>query len=254
MGFVPAAALLIVGSQLPQALGAPTHGQHILWQAGWALAHPGQWSAESTVIAIVAAALLVLSPRVHRLIPGVLLVAVGAIAYSRLAGYSGAKVGSVHAGLPPLTDSLPLHSMPELAVPALVIALIGFVEASSIARTYATLDRKPWNANREFLSQGVANLAAGTFGGFPVGASLSRSALNRAVGARSRLSGVVTAVVTGAQKVVSVTISPDVIGDAEMLPDLIVAAVNEALDRSRSLAADRMQAVTAGLGLPPGLL
>ncbi|HEY8813189.1 MAG TPA: YbaB/EbfC family nucleoid-associated protein [Candidatus Dormibacteraeota bacterium] len=66
--------------------------------------------------------------------------------------------------------------------------------------------------------------------------------------------GVVTAVVTGAQKVVSVTISPDVIGDAEMLPDLIVAAVNEALDRSRSLATEKMQAVTAGLGLPPGLL
>ncbi len=66
--------------------------------------------------------------------------------------------------------------------------------------------------------------------------------------------GVVTAVVTGDQKVVSVTISPDVIGDAEMLPDLVVAAVNEALDRSRALAAERMQAVTAGLGLPPGLL
>jgi DNA-binding YbaB/EbfC family protein len=66
--------------------------------------------------------------------------------------------------------------------------------------------------------------------------------------------GVVTAVVTGDQRVVSVTISPDVLGDAEMLPDLVVAAVNEALDRSRSLAAEKMQAVTAGLGLPPGLL
>jgi sulfate permease, SulP family len=195
MGFVPAAALLIIGSQLPQALGAPTHGHHILWQAGWALAHPGQWRADATVIAIVAAALLVLSPRLHRLIPGVLLVAVGAIAYSRIAGYAGAKVGSVHAGLPPLTDSLPLHSTPELVVPALVIALIGFVEASSIARTYATLDRKPWNANREFLSQGVANLAAGTFGGFPVGASFSRSALNRLAGARTTASGLITGLV-----------------------------------------------------------
>ena len=66
--------------------------------------------------------------------------------------------------------------------------------------------------------------------------------------------GVVTAVVTGDQRVVSVTISPDVIGDADMLPDLIVAAINEALDRSRALAAEKMQAVTAGLGLPPGLL
>ena len=65
--------------------------------------------------------------------------------------------------------------------------------------------------------------------------------------------GVVTAVVTGDQRVVSVTISPDVIGDADMLPDLVVAAVNEALDRSRALAAEKMQAITAGLGLPPGL-
>jgi len=66
--------------------------------------------------------------------------------------------------------------------------------------------------------------------------------------------GVVTAVVTGAQKMVSITISPEVLGDAEMLPDLVVAAVNEALDKSRTLAAEKMQAVTAGLGLPPGLL
>ncbi|TMC08925.1 MAG: YbaB/EbfC family nucleoid-associated protein [Chloroflexi bacterium] len=66
--------------------------------------------------------------------------------------------------------------------------------------------------------------------------------------------GVVTAVVTGAQKMVSITISPEVLGDAEMLPDLVVAAVNEALDKSRALAAEKMQAVTAGLGLPPGLL
>jgi DNA-binding protein YbaB len=39
-----------------------------------------------------------------------------------------------------------------------------------------------------------------------------------------------------------------------MLQDLVVAAVNEALDQSRELAASRMQEVTAGLGLPPGLV
>jgi DNA-binding YbaB/EbfC family protein len=66
--------------------------------------------------------------------------------------------------------------------------------------------------------------------------------------------GVVTAIVTGSQKLVSISISPEVLGDADMLPDLIVAAVNEALEKSRTLAAQKMQAVTAGLGLPPGLL
>ncbi len=39
-----------------------------------------------------------------------------------------------------------------------------------------------------------------------------------------------------------------------MLQDLVVAAVNEAMDRSRELAATRMQSVAAGLGLPPGLI
>jgi nucleoid-associated protein EbfC len=66
--------------------------------------------------------------------------------------------------------------------------------------------------------------------------------------------GAVKAVVTGQQKLVSITVDPDVAGDVEMLQDLVVAAVNEALDRSRELAASRMQSVAAGLGLPPGLI
>jgi DNA-binding YbaB/EbfC family protein len=66
--------------------------------------------------------------------------------------------------------------------------------------------------------------------------------------------GAIKAVVTGQQKLLSITIDPDVAGDVEMLQDLVVAAVNEAMDRSRELAANRMQAVAAGLGLPPGLI
>jgi len=66
--------------------------------------------------------------------------------------------------------------------------------------------------------------------------------------------GAVNAVVNGQQRVISLTIDPDVTGDIDMLQDLVVAAMNEALDRSRELAATRMQAVAAGLGLPPGLM
>ena len=66
--------------------------------------------------------------------------------------------------------------------------------------------------------------------------------------------GVVKAVASGAQKLVAVTIDPEVAGDVEMLQDLVVAAVNEAMDKSRELAAERMGEVTAGLGLPPGLM
>jgi nucleoid-associated protein EbfC len=66
--------------------------------------------------------------------------------------------------------------------------------------------------------------------------------------------GVVKAVVNGQQKLLSITVDPEVAGDVEMLQDLVVAAVNEALDQSRELAAGRMQEVTAGMGLPPGLV
>lgn len=66
--------------------------------------------------------------------------------------------------------------------------------------------------------------------------------------------GAVKAVVNGQQKLLSISVDPEVAGDVEMLQDLVVAAVNEALDRSRELAASRMQEVTAGLGLPPGLV
>ncbi len=66
--------------------------------------------------------------------------------------------------------------------------------------------------------------------------------------------GAVRAVVTGAQKMVSVTIDPSALEDVEILQDLVVAAVNEALERSKQLAASKMQALSSGLGLPPGLL
>ncbi|RME82391.1 MAG: YbaB/EbfC family nucleoid-associated protein [Caldilineae bacterium] len=68
--------------------------------------------------------------------------------------------------------------------------------------------------------------------------------------------GVITVVVTGQQEIREIRIEPDVVDpeDVEMLQDLIVAAVNEALEQSRKLASERMEAITAGLGLPPGLL
>ena len=66
--------------------------------------------------------------------------------------------------------------------------------------------------------------------------------------------GAVRVVATGSQRVVSVTIDPEAASDIEMLQDLVVAAVNEATEKSKQLAASKMQAVASGLGLPPGLL
>jgi DNA-binding YbaB/EbfC family protein len=64
--------------------------------------------------------------------------------------------------------------------------------------------------------------------------------------------GVVTAVVNGQQELLSITIDPEVVDpeDVEMLEDMVLAAVNEALEKSRDMAAERMSAFTGGLDIP----
>ena len=64
--------------------------------------------------------------------------------------------------------------------------------------------------------------------------------------------GAITIVMTGHQHVKSLTIDPEVVNpeDVEMLQDLVVVAVNEAIEKSQSMAADRMSGLTAGLGIP----
>jgi len=64
--------------------------------------------------------------------------------------------------------------------------------------------------------------------------------------------GVVSAKVTGKQELVSVTIDPSAVdpADVDMLQDLVVAAVNDALRKSRELAEQKMAAVTGGLRIP----
>jgi len=194
-GFVPAAAILILASQLPVALGTTSASGHVVPAAVEALAHPEGWGTAAIVVAVLAAAAMLASRRLHPLVPGILLAVVGATVYSRLADYSSATVGRLGATYPQFTDSLPWREAPHLVAGAAVIALLGFAEAASIARTYAAMDRHRWDADREFLAQGVANVAAAFSGGFPVGASFSRSALNRLAGARTTASGFVTGAV-----------------------------------------------------------
>ena len=193
-GFMSGAALLIVASQVPSALGMTGGGRGVLAGAGWALSHPGEWSLAAALLCGATVAIIVLGRRVDRRVPGVLVAALGGLAFSVWMGYDGPTVGAIEAGLPPFSVDLPWGRLPSLILPGAVIALVGFAEAASISRTFASENREDWDANREFVSQGVANLAAGLTGGFPVGGSFGRSAVNRLSGATSRWSGLVTGV------------------------------------------------------------
>lgn len=81
-------------------------------------------------------------------------------------------------------------------------------------------------------------------------AALGDEALDVSVGG-----GMVTVTMTGHQKLTAVRIDPRLLApdEAEMLGDMLIAAVNQAVEQTQKMAADRMGAITRGLGLPPGL-
>ena len=194
-GFTSAAAILIMCSQLPKALGVPAPDGGVLWRAGWSLGHPGDWEFMAILLAAVTMVLVLRGRRIHRFFPGALVAMTGGILCTEVMGYGGPTVGEVPTGLPTLGLDLPWDQLGSVVVAGVVIALVGFAEAASISRVFATEERQRWSADREFISQGLANVAGAVTGAFPVGGSFSRSSLNRLAGARTRWSGLVTGIV-----------------------------------------------------------
>ncbi|MDH3753932.1 MAG: SulP family inorganic anion transporter [Acidimicrobiia bacterium] len=192
LGFTTGAAILIMSSQLPKVFDVVPEGRGVLADAATALANPSEWQWEAMLFAAGSLAVIFGGRWLHRLFPGVLLAVAGGVIVSAALGYSGSTVGDLDGGFLSLGLDFPWDSFGDLILPAVAIALVGFAEPASIARTFAAEERLPWNANREMVSQGVANLAAGVSGAFPVGGSFSRSSLNRLAGATSPWAGAIT--------------------------------------------------------------
>ncbi len=191
-GFTTGAAILIIASQLPTVLGVDAPSGRLLVRAWWAVSHMGVWEPPAIALAVLTGGLVFGGRKLHALFPGVLVALAVGLAFSIITGYGGSVVGEVPSGFPTLSLALPWGELPRLLVPGVVIALVGFAEPAAIARHFATQDRRPWSPDREFVSQGAANLAAGLSGGFPVGGSFSRTSINRLAGGRTRWSGAVT--------------------------------------------------------------
>jgi SulP family sulfate permease len=103
-------------------------------------------------------------------------------------------VGTVPQGLPPLT--LPLWDLAiwkQLAVPALLISVVGFVESVSVGQTLAAKRRQRIAPDQELVALGASNLSAALTGGFPVTGGFARSVVNFDAGAKTPAAGVFTA-------------------------------------------------------------
>lgn len=190
--FTTAAATLIVASQVPDLLGTSADDDNPFVGAARAVVEPGGWQLVALAVGLGTIALVAAGRRLHPLFPGVLVATAAGLVLTSTGAVSVPEVGSIPSGLPTLSLDLPWSSLPNLLLPGVVIALVGFAEPAAIARRYASADRTPWHPDREFIGQGVGSLACGLFGGYAAGGSFSRTALNRLSGARTRWSGAVT--------------------------------------------------------------
>jgi SulP family sulfate permease len=108
----------------------------------------------------------------------------------------GEVVGVIPAGVPdPALPKFDWNTLVKLLPTALIIALVGFMEAISIAKSMATRTRQRIDPDQELVGQGLANIVGSLFQAFPVSGSFSRSAVNLASGAVSGLSSVVAGVI-----------------------------------------------------------
>lgn len=102
----------------------------------------------------------------------------------------------IPAGLPSIKmPTFNLDALGSLLSAALVISLVGFMEAISIAKAIAAKTRQRLDPNQELIGQGLANVVGSLTQAFPVSGSFSRSAVNMNSGAKTGMSSVITALI-----------------------------------------------------------
>lgn len=192
LGFTSGAAVIIVASQVPSALGVTSEESDVLNRGVRALVSVDRWTFSAVLLAAATAAIILVGRRMGgRRFPGVLLAVALAIVIGRATSYDAALVGAIPTDLPiPDPTQIPWGRTSTILISAIVIALVDFAEPAAIARRFAEEDDVEWDSSRELTGQGVANVASGIVGGFPVGGSFSRSSLNRLAGGETRWSGI----------------------------------------------------------------
>ncbi|MEU4705526.1 SulP family inorganic anion transporter [Nocardia salmonicida] len=223
LGYLNAIALIVVVGQLPKLLGFSVDATGVLAE----IAEIGQAVVHSDIdpvaagIGIGTLAVIMAFRWWLPAVPGVLVAVAGAIAISAAAGLTDdiGMVGALPEGLPlPSIGGIDWDDIVHLIGPAAGIALIAFADSGVLSRTFASRHGEDVNGSTEMKAIGVANVAGGLFGGFPVSASGSRTPVAEQSGARTQLAGVVGALAV----LLFVLLAP---GLTAYLPDATLGAV-----------------------------
>lgn len=228
VGFTAGAAVLIINSQVGTLLGIEiARGTNVLEtikQASAAI-YQGQWRPQVLTLVLITLVTMHLWKPLNRWIPAMLVaVIVGSIALVVLERYVAEfagirKVSAIPGALPPL--SYPVLSLEHLQLlfgPVLVMTLLASTEAMAIARALALKRNDAFDANQEFIGQGLANVGGSFFSAYPSSGSFNRSGVNLAANAQTPLAAICAAVFL---LVILIFVSPL----AEYLPYAVIAAL-----------------------------
>lgn len=201
VGFTNAAAIIIATSQIPKLFGLNikadqfTHYYEYLWAVVTSVAD-SNWA--TLIMGGTALYCLFILKRYAPMLPGILITVALTTVIAWLVHYDaigGAVLGEIPKGLPAFsfpTIEFNFSHLSSLMVSAVVIGLMGLVEAISISKTIAAQTRQPWSVNQELVGQGMANITSGLFQGYVVSGSFSRSAVNFSSGAVTGFASIVT--------------------------------------------------------------
>jgi len=221
-GFISASALVIGSSQLGNLLGISAKGDTLLDVLSAVVTEIDHVHINTLILGISAFIFLFFAPKVIKLLAIrlhanhflaeilsktapilAMLISVSYVVGFELESTGVVVIGDIPAMLPHL--SLPnisayawtYDTWKSLVSSAVLISIIGFVSSLSVAQTFAAKKRQRINPNQEAIALGFANLGSGISGGFPVSASLSRSAVSFNAGAETPAAGALTAIGVG---------------------------------------------------------
>lgn len=209
VGFVSGLAFVIAIKQLPKVFGLePAYGN--FWERLWDFfRHLPETNWPTLAVGATSILLLIILERRFHRIPAALVAMIYGILMVQLFNLHAMGVhvvGDIPAGLAfPQLPAVAFANLLRLLPGAIGITLVAFAEAIGPARSFAGAHGYQINANQELIALGSSNLGAGLFRGFPIGASLSKSAANDAAGAHSQMSGLIAA---GATALVALFFTP----------------------------------------------
>jgi SulP family sulfate permease len=195
VGFTNAAALIIGLSQLNKFFGVSMpRSEHFIHDIWAVLQQLGDTHLPTLLMGVAAFAVMWGLRKYVPKVPGVLVAVVLTTLVSWAIGFEGMGgkvVGAIPAGLPSVAlPSIDWGIAQQLVASAVIISLVGFMEAISIAKAMAAKTKDRIDPNQELVGQGLANIVGSFTQAYPASGSFSRSAVNLNSGAKTGMSSV----------------------------------------------------------------